>query len=83
MRDYVGVIELKHTIPCRKEVSGQTYKSKIANHDVLIIFPSIPDDYDPSKDLTFKKVIWSFLVIGLKMIFTGEQSLLGPTDYSR
>ena len=30
MRDYVGVIELKHTIPCRKEVSGQTYKSKIA-----------------------------------------------------
>ena len=55
MRDYVGVIELKHTIPCRKEVSGQTYKSKIANHDVLIIFPSIPDDYDPSKGPNFQK----------------------------
>ena len=49
MSDYVGVIELTQTIPCRKEVSGQTYKSKIANHDVLIIFPSIPDDYDPEK----------------------------------
>jgi hypothetical protein len=46
MSDYVGVIELKQAIPCRKEVSGQTFKSKIANHDVLIIFPSIPDDYD-------------------------------------
>ena len=49
MSDYVGVIELTQTIPCRKEVSGQTYKSKIANRDIIIIFPSIPDDYDPEK----------------------------------
>lgn len=55
MSDYVGVIELKQTIPCRKEVSGQTFKSKIANHDVLIIFPSIPDDYDPQKGPDIQK----------------------------
>lgn len=46
MSDYVGVIELKQPIPCRKEVSGQSFKTQIANKDVLIIFPSIPDDYD-------------------------------------
>lgn len=55
MSDYVGVIELKQAIPCRKEVSGQTFKSKIANHDVLIIFPSIPDDYDPQKGPDLQK----------------------------
>lgn len=55
MSDYVGVIELKQTIPCRKEVSGKTFKSKIANHDVLIIFPSIPDDYDPTKGPDLRK----------------------------
>ena len=55
MSDYIGVIELKQAIPCKKEVLGQIFKSKIANHDVLIIFPSIPDDYDPQKgpDLGF------------------------------
>lgn len=46
MSDYIGVITLDKAIPCTKEVSGKTFKSKIAGHDVLIIFPSIPDDYD-------------------------------------
>lgn len=55
MSDYIGVIELNQSIPCRKEVSGQSYKSKIANHDVLIIFPSIPDDYDPEKTPNLQK----------------------------
>lgn len=55
MSDYIGAIELNQTIPCRKEVSGQSYKSKIANHDVLIIFPSIPDNYDPEKTPNLQK----------------------------
>ena len=50
MSDYIGVIKLKQPIPCRKEVSGKTFKSKIANHDILIVVPSIPDDYNPEKE---------------------------------
>ena len=49
MKEYVGVIELKQCIPCTKEVSGKTFKSKIANHNVLVVFPSIPDDYSPEE----------------------------------
>lgn len=55
MSKYIGVIELNKSIPCRKEISGQTFKSKIAQHDVLIVFPSIPDDYDPQKDPDLQK----------------------------
>ena len=49
MSDYIGVIKLDEPIPCRKEVSGKTFKSKIAGRDVLIIFPSIPVDYNPEQ----------------------------------
>lgn len=49
MSDFVGVIELDQPIPCRKEISGQTFKSRIADHSVLIVFPSIPDKCDPEK----------------------------------
>ena len=49
MSDFIGIIKVDQPIPCRKEISGQTFKSKIANHDVLVIFPSIPDDYNLAK----------------------------------
>ncbi len=54
MSNFVGVIKVDQPIPCRKEISGQTFKSKIANHDILVIFPSIPDDYDPAKGTDLK-----------------------------
>ena len=47
MGDFIGVVKLEKDIPCLKEVSGKTFKSRIAGQDVLIIFPSIPDDYNP------------------------------------
>lgn len=49
MSDYIGVIKLDKSIPCQKEVSGKTFKSKIAGHDILIIFPSIPAEYNPDQ----------------------------------
>ena len=49
MSDFVGVVTLEKTIPCLKEVSGKTFKSKIAGRNVLVIFPSIPDNYEPGQ----------------------------------
>ena len=49
MGNYIGIIELKKSLPCQKEVSGKTFKSRIANREVFILFPSIPDDYVPGK----------------------------------
>lgn len=45
MSDFVGVINLEKTIPCLKEVSGKTFKSRIAGREVKIVFPSIPKNY--------------------------------------
>lgn len=55
MNNYIGVISLKNSIPCKKDVSGKKVKSKIAGHNVLIIFPSIPDDYDTKVESNFEK----------------------------
>ena len=55
MSDYIGVISLKNSIPCKKDVSGKRIKTKIAGHDVLIVFPSIPDDYDAKSGPNFEK----------------------------
>lgn len=49
MNHYVGVMQLTKIIPCLKEVSGKIFKSKIAGYDVGIIFPSIPDNYQPDQ----------------------------------
>lgn len=49
MSDNIGVITLDHSIYCRKEISGKTFKTKIADRNVLIVFPSIPDDYNPDQ----------------------------------
>lgn len=49
MTDYIAVMTLDKPIPCQKEVSGKNFKSKIAGHDVVIVFPSIPDDYNPEQ----------------------------------
>lgn len=70
MSNYIGVITLDKSIPCQKDVSGKIFKSKIAGHDVSIIFPYIPDDYNPNQpnlksgdlvvpgNLFKEKVIW-------------------------
>ena len=48
MCKYLGVMDLEILICCKKEVSGAHFSTKIAGHDVLIVFPSIPKDYDGS-----------------------------------
>lgn len=42
-------VMLEKAIPCLKEVSGKIFKSKIAGHDISIVFPSIPENYDARK----------------------------------
>lgn len=46
MSQYIGVITLDNELYCKKEVSGAKIKSKIAGHDILLIFPTIPDSYN-------------------------------------
>lgn len=50
MGEYIGVITLEKELYCKKEVSGFTLKTKIASRDVLLIFPSIPDTYNPDPE---------------------------------
>lgn len=73
MSDYIGVITFDHSIYCRKEISGKTFKTKISDREVLIIFPSIPDDYNPNQsdlengdlivphNLFKRKINWGFI----------------------
>ena len=49
MSDYIGVITFDHSVYCRKEISGKSFKTKISDREVLIVFPSIPDDYNPDQ----------------------------------
>lgn len=49
MEHYIGVITLEKPLYCTREVSGKSFKTKIADMDILVIFPSIPDDYNPEK----------------------------------
>lgn len=70
MSDFVGVGILENPIHCLKEVSGKTFESRIAGHNVSIVFPSIPDNYNvdeihfPKGDLVVpknmfdEKVMW-------------------------
>ena len=47
MNSYIGVIEFDKPLCCQKEVSGKHFNTRIAGTNVLIIFPSIPDNYNP------------------------------------
>lgn len=47
MADYIGVIEFEKPLYCRKEVSGKHFRSRILETEVLLIFPSIPDNFTP------------------------------------
>lgn len=49
LSDYIGIIHFEKTISCIKDVSGKRFRSKIAGKDILIVFPSIPDNYDGSQ----------------------------------
>lgn len=87
MRDFIGVVRLETAIPCLKEVSGKIFKSKIAGHDISIVFPSIPENYDTRKvdikkgDLVVpknvfgEKVKWGMVNAWPKGLFTVQAFL--------
>ena len=41
MSDNIGVITFDHSVYCRKEISEKSFKTKISDREVLIVFPSI------------------------------------------
>lgn len=49
MSEYIGIIQFDKPIACIEEVSGKQFMSKIAEKDILLTFPSIPDNYDGSQ----------------------------------